>query len=155
MLLAAPLCDLITFNSPAVPEWPNNYMLDTSVLERTVHGTCGLEDAPLTRTRVAHRAKMLILAAGGAMSVPSDHSRTPAPSTFWPPIMVEMKPAGTCVIAYPQKKADETKPRSVADQPSSCAIGMTATDMFTCGAARHTHVLQVSKAEPRTEMYRK
>lgn len=44
---------------------------------------------------------------------------------------VDMYPAGTCVREYPQKNEDDTSPRSVADQPRSFAIGMTATDIFT------------------------
>jgi hypothetical protein len=41
----------------------------------------------LTSTRVAQSAQMPMCAAGGAMSVPNDHSATPAMSTLTPPIL--------------------------------------------------------------------
>ena len=84
-------------------------------------------------------------AAGGAMSVPSDHSATPAISTLAPPIDVDTHPAGICVSEYPQKKDDETSPRSVADQPSSFAIGITATDMFTLSMLHRTNDRAIMK----------
>jgi hypothetical protein len=133
----------------------------------------------LTKTREAHSARMPAWAAGGATSVPSDHSATPASSTFVPPILqtspiyarckyicamgaahtcsivhqrrttayygafdavrqglephrVDTQPAGIWVREYPQKKADDTRPLSLAVHLSSAAMGITATDMFTC-----------------------
>lgn len=58
------------------------------ILAMTVVAEEGAKPSPRpTKTRVAHSASRLILAAGGAISVPSDHSATPTISTRAPPIL--------------------------------------------------------------------
>ncbi len=49
--------------------------------------------------------------------------------------LVETHPAGICVSEYPQKKAELTRPLSLGLHPKSAAMGITATDMFTCKIA--------------------
>ena len=58
------------------------------ILAMTVVAEDGARPSPRpTNMRVAHSASRLILAAGGAISVPSDQSATPTSSTLAPPIL--------------------------------------------------------------------
>eukprot|EP00955_Chlamydomonas_euryale_P058090 356968-Chlamydomonas_euryale.AAC.34 len=61
------------------------------VLARMLVADDGATPSPRpTSTRDAHSASRLICAHGGASSVPTLHSATPALRTLAPPILVEM-----------------------------------------------------------------
>ena len=73
------------------------------ILAITVVAEDGARPSPSpTNTRVAHSARRLIFAAGGAMSVPKDQSATPTRSTRAPPILQkqEMPPDSLLAVRY-------------------------------------------------------
>jgi hypothetical protein len=85
-----------------------------------------------TNTREAHSASRLIFAAGGAIRVPSDHSPTPADSTFAPP---SLRHAALC-------QAGHGLAIGRMAQKSTGGAGMPGTST----ADRQSHLVEIQPA---------